>query len=157
MEDGQSVLLDDSSSAMYMIPYIREHKDMTVISNNMKTVLNAVQMGIRAFCLGGEAFEGSSVLLGPTCERSVEFFCPDILFFSTQYLSEDGWLTDYSLEEVSLRQVLIKNVKKNVFLCDSDKIGQTALHRVCHIASLQNVIFESSQLAEKYGEFTNAL
>ena len=150
LHDGQSVLLDASSTSLYMLPYIKEHNDMMVFSNNMKAVLEAAQMGIKAYCLGGEAFEGSTVLLGSITEKNVEMLYPDILFFSTQYLSDDGWLTDYLLDEVSLRQKFIKNAKKTVFLCDDEKIGKSALHKVCSIKEIDEAVFESEENSQKY-------
>ncbi len=149
LRDNITIMLDGStSSSLYMLEYIKQYKNITVISNNMKVVFSASEEGIRAICLGGEAYGRSSVLLGSYTVASAERIFPDILFFSSQYIDNEGNITDYSLEDVMLRRVMLKNAKTAVFLCDSDKVGKQSAHKLCHIdevdyiASDENSFFD---------------
>jgi len=53
LRDGQSVMLDGSSTAGFLVPYIAKHKDMILFTNNMHTAINAVNYGITTHCIGG--------------------------------------------------------------------------------------------------------
>ena len=55
----------------------------------------------------------------------------DILFFSSQAISEDGEISDVSEEETSLRRVMLSRAKKKIFLCDSSKLGLEKTFRLC--------------------------
>ena len=39
LKDGQSVMLDGSSTAGYLVPYIAKHKNITLFTNNMITAI----------------------------------------------------------------------------------------------------------------------
>jgi DeoR family fructose operon transcriptional repressor len=42
LEDGQSVMLDGSSTAGFLVPHIAKHKEMIVFTNNMLTATAAI-------------------------------------------------------------------------------------------------------------------
>ena len=66
----------------------------------------------------------------------------DIVFFSCRGLSMDGKLTDNSIEENSLRKIMLRHGKKRVFLCDSSKVGNTYLNNLCHLSEVDEIICE---------------
>ena len=55
----------------------------------------------------------------------------------------DGRLTDKSIEENTLRKVMLQQAKRRVLLCDSSKIGHVFLNTLCHISDIDEVICES--------------
>ena len=56
----------------------------------------------------------------------------------------DGKLTDNSVEENSLRKIMLRHAKKRVFLCDSSKIDHVYLHNLCHLSDVDAVICEQT-------------
>lgn len=150
LQDNLSVMLDGSSSAMYMLPYLKEHKGITVFSNNLKTVSGAIEAGLRTYCLGGEALDKSAVLSGTYTDEAAEKIYPDLLFFSSQCLSDEGEITDSSETENRLRKIMLRNAEKTVFLCDSDKLGKRSLHRLCHIGDADYVFFDQEIDLQKF-------
>ncbi len=150
LRDNITVMLDGStSSSVYMLEYIKQYKNITVISNNMKVVFSCAEEGIRAICLGGEVYGRSSVLLGSCAILNAESFYPDILFFSSQYIDNDGNITDYSLEDVMLRRAMLKNARATVFLCDSDKMGKQSAYKLCHIDEVDYVACDDTTFFER--------
>ena len=150
LRDNITVMLDgSSSSSVYMLEYIKQYKNITVISNNMKVVFSASEEGMKAICLGGEAYGRSSVLLGSYAVLNAENFFPDILFFSSQYIDDSGNITDYSLEDVTLRKAMLKNAKTSVFLCDSDKLGKQSAHKLCHIDEVDYIACDDTSFFER--------
>lgn len=78
--------------------------------------------------------------VGCDAERTVANYNADVMFFSCRGVSEDGWLTDNSIEENNLRQIMIKHSKKKILLCDSSKFNKTCLHNLCHAEELDDII-----------------
>lgn len=54
----------------------------------------------------------------------------------------DGKLTDNSIEENSLRKVMLQHARKKVFLCDSSKLEHTYLNNLCHLSDVDEIICE---------------
>ena len=76
--DGQIIMLDGSSTAGFLIPYIAKHKDITLFTNNMVTAINAINYGIKTHCVGGSSVNNSAVLSGPQSYRVISEIHPDI-------------------------------------------------------------------------------
>lgn len=158
LKDNMSIMIDGSSStSIYMLEYIKQLKNVTVISNNTKVVSEASENGIKAICLGGEAQLGSDVLLGAYTVECAKNFYPDILFFSSQYIDDDGNITDYSLDDVVLRKTMMSNSKISVFLCDGDKLGKRSVHKLCNISQVDYVAFDCEIATEKFKEKVKVL
>jgi DeoR/GlpR family transcriptional regulator of sugar metabolism len=134
------VMLDGSTSAYHMVPYLAKYKNLIVITSGAKTALMLAEANIRTFCTGGQMIIHSYSYVGEQAEEFIKNFNADILFFSSQSLSLDGDITDSSEEETAIRKVMLKQAKKKVFLCDSSKFGQGCFNNLCHISDVDEVI-----------------
>lgn len=121
--DGQNIMLDSSTTAGFLVPYIAKHKNMTVFTNNMITAVNAVNRGISVHCTGGRCINGSASLSGTAAYEFLKGVFVDILFFSSQSLDSSGIISDSTEEENYARRIMLKNSGKKFFLCDSSKFG----------------------------------
>ncbi len=142
LEDGQSVMLDGSSSAGFLVPHIAKHREMTVFTNNMLTAINAINYGIPTHCIGGFSVNHSAVLSGSEAYRSVASINPDILFFSSKSLDRDGVIYDPIPEENYIRSIMLENSKRSVFLCDSGKFDRRSLYRLTSIDRIDACVFD---------------
>ncbi len=142
LQDGQSVMLDGSSTAGFLVPYIAKHKEMILFTNNMETAVSAINFGIRTHCLGGEAVHASAVLSGCEAYRAAAQINPDILFFSSQSLDRDGVIYDPIPEENYIRSIMLQNAKYRVFLCDSEKFGRRSLYRLTSVSEIDACVFD---------------
>ena len=141
--DGQIIMLDGSSSAGFLIPYIAKHKDITLFTNNMITALNAINYGIKTHCVGGSSVNNSAVLSGPQSYRVISEIHPDILFFSSYSLDKNGIISDPTEEENYIRSLMLANTKQSVFLCDSEKFNRKSLYTLSSINDIDIAIFDT--------------
>ena len=142
LEDGQSIMLDGSSTAGFLIPYIAKHREMIVFTNNMLTATNAVNYGIPTHCIGGFSVNQSPVLSGTEAYRAAEKISPDILFFSSKSLDRGGMISDPILEENFIRSIMIENAKKKIFLCDSGKFNTRSLYKLTNVDNIDACVFD---------------
>ena len=82
--------------------------------------------------------------IGEEAESTVKRYNADVVFFSCRGLSMDGKLTDNSIEENSLRKVMLCHAKKRIFLCDSSKIDHIYLNNLCHLSDVDEIVCEIS-------------
>lgn len=142
LEDGQSVMLDGSSTAGFLVPHIAKHREMMVFTNNMLTATNAVNYGIPTHCIGGFSVNQSAVLSGTEAYRAVEKISPDILFFSSKSLDKSGMISDPIPEENYIRSIMLENATKKIFLCDSGKFYTRSLYKLTNIENIDACVFD---------------
>lgn len=143
IKDGDAVMLDASTTAFQLLPYLAALKNILVITNGVKTVLEAANLGIRTICTGGEITLESYSFVGTDAECTLDKYNADVAFFSCRGIDDNGLVTDNSILENSMRRIMIKNAKKAVLLCDRSKFGQCHLNTLCNTKELDAVISDS--------------
>lgn len=142
VRDGDIIMLDGSTSAYSIIPQLVSFKNLIVITSSAKSSFLLGRMGISNICTGGKMITRSLSYIGEDAENTVKRYNADIVFFSCRGLSMDGKLTDNSIEENSLRKIMLRHARKKVFLCDSSKLDHTYLNNLCHLSEVDEIICE---------------
>ena len=133
-------MLDGSTSACAIVPFLADFENLIVITSSAKTSFILGEMGINNISTGGYMINKSLSYVGYDAERTVANYNADVMFFSCRGISSEGWITDNSIEENNLRQIMMKQSKKKILLCDSSKFNKTCLHNLCHAAELDDII-----------------
>lgn len=144
IKDGNTIMLDASTTALHLLPYLVEFKNILVITNGAKTALESASMGIKTICTGGEITLESFSYIGTDAQNTLNNYYSDISFFSCRGLTEDGIATDNSILENSMRKIMIKNSKRSFLLCDKSKFGNKYLNYLCNTNELTGVISDSN-------------
>lgn len=142
LHDGQSILLDSSSTSTFLLPYIAKLNAVSVFTNNLATALQSIELGIDTYCLGGHAINHTGIVASADTYRVLSELRVDALFFSSQSLAEDGNISDSTEEENYVRKLMLQAAKESIFLCDSDKFGNTSLHRLCNLDAVSFAVFD---------------
>ena len=142
VEDGMVLMLDGSTSAYHLVPYLAEKKDLIVITSGAKTALALAEAGIRTFCTGGQMLIHSFSYVGAQAESFVRTLNADLLFFSCHGLNEHGMMTDPAIEEINLRRVMFSACRKKILLCDSSKFGKTYLYNMGSVSEIDGIVSE---------------
>ncbi len=140
VKNGDTVMMDASSTVRRMMRYLADRKDLTVITNNLRILQECTAPGIRLYATGGEYNRANHALMGPSAEQMLRTVRADLCFFSSQGITEEGEITDASESETSLRRVMISRASAQYFLCDSSKLGQRRLFTLCHKDDLTAVL-----------------
>lgn len=149
IKDGYTIFIDGSSTVQFMIPFLRQFKDLVVITNGMKIASMLSELHIKVFVSGGLLLENSSVLTGQYAEKFIDDFNADLCLISCKGMSYDGKLTDTSFAETQIRKYYIKNSKMKIAIITSNKIGKKYLHTLCNASDLDRVITLNDIPAEK--------
>ena len=141
--NGQTVMLDGSSTAGFLIPHIAKYDDIVLFTNNMITAINAINYGISTHCIGGSSVNNSAVLSGTQSYKTVRGIHPDILFFSSHGLDRNGIISDPTEEENYLRSLMIANAGQSVFLCDCEKFNRRSVYELASLNDIDVAVFDT--------------
>ena len=145
VKEGDVIFLDGSTSAFYMVKYLADIKNLTVVTNGIDALSLLSKMHMNVYSTGGVTCKNNpSVLTGEFAERAVEKINADIVFFSTLSLNSDGIISDNSPEENAVRRRMIENSAKKVFLCDGEKFGTRSPFRLCGISDMDYVVTDKN-------------
>lgn len=142
LSDGQIVMLDGSSTAAFLVAHIAKFKDITLFTNNMLTAVNAINYGIKTYCIGGKSINNSVILSGEQSYKAANEIHSDILFFSSHSLDKNGIISDPTEEENYLRSIMKKNSSKSIFLCDSGKFNRKSVYTLTSLNDLYAAVFD---------------
>ena len=142
IKDGDTVMLDGSTSAYHLIPYLAEKKDIIVITSGAKAALLLAELGIQTVSSGGRMINRSFSYVGEDANATIARYNADIAFFSCRGLSDDKIPSDNSAEENEVRRTMMRRSKKSILLCDSKKLGKVFLNNLCRPEELDGIITE---------------
>lgn len=142
VRENHVILLDASSTAFALIPYLRPTDNLIVITNGIKAALELGKMHIKTLCTGGTMIDNSFSLIGRHAESMIESIRADIMFFSCLGVSSSGMMNDTSIEETTLRQTMFKHAKRKVLLCDSSKFDKEYFFNLGSISDIDDMISE---------------
>lgn len=140
IHDGDTVIFDSSSTVRRICPHIKKRKNLKVITNNLRICKELQDTDITVYVTGGEYFKKRHCFLGPYAERFLSGVNADSLFFSCKGLSDSGFITDVSEDEISLRTMMLSRAKNSYFLCDDSKLGIGCTFSLCHVSEVTDVI-----------------
>ena len=142
IRDGDTVMVDASSTAFELLKRIYEKNAVVVVTNSAKAALVLADTSVKTFVSGGELAGSSYAYVGSHAEQFMRGFNADICFFSVRRLTEDGRLTDNAIAENAVRAAMLSRARRRVLMLDSEKLGAPCMHTLCELDSVTDVVSE---------------
>ena len=140
VQDGDTIMLDASSTVRRMIKYLNGKRGIKIVTNNLRIFSEVISPDIRLYCTGGIFDAQNALLYGAASERYIRSLNADKCFFSSQGISLEGKISDASEEETSLRRVMLSHAEKKIFLCDDSKLGVKHMFTLCGKEDVDEII-----------------
>lgn len=152
IQDGEVIFLDQSSTSFYLARELMNKSSVTVVTNNIEILMLLSGTELRVLSSGGYlSSENRNCLIGGDAQDIFSQIHADHLFFSVKAISEEGAVMDCSREEIIVRNVMLRNSRSRVLLCDSSKFGQRACFQQCTLADVDCLISEGSSAGQFSG------
>ena len=127
INDGDVIFLDQSSTSYYLAREIINNPSITVVTNNVEILSLFSSSSINVISSGGMLSQNNrNCLLGTDAQYIFQKVHAHTVFFSTKAISYTGTIYDCVREEVLIRNSMLKNAEKKVYLFDNEKLGETA-------------------------------
>lgn len=128
VQDGDSILLDASSTIYYFALALESRQQLRVVTNGLDVArLLAKNPSNTVILLGGILSPDGSSLTGLFSEKSIQELHVQKAFVSASGFSVERGLTDVHLEEAQLKRKAIESAKQVIALVDSSKLGHEDL------------------------------
>ena len=152
VESGMSVLLDDSTTALQMVPHLAALAPLTVATNYL-TAMNelAGHRDLNLVGLGGQYDVQHNSFLGFMCSETVRSMRFDVSFVSTSAVM-NGHAFHQEDRIVSVKREMVAVASRCYLLLDHSKLRRTALHRLVPLGAFEAVIVDADTPAEQRAE-----
>ena len=125
---GQRIILDTGTTTLELAYLLKNCRDLTVITPSL-AVASVLQFSqeVQTVLLGGIIRKSSPDLTGVVTETVLDMFSVDIAFQGADGIGMDGTLYNADMRIAKVDQKIRQRAEKTYILCDSSKIGKTAL------------------------------
>jgi DeoR/GlpR family transcriptional regulator of sugar metabolism len=140
IEPGQTVMIDDGSTAGTIARHLAEQRPLTVISNNL-TVINGLAgvAGIQLIAIGGQYSRKFNGFFGISCEEALRSLRADVAFLSSSAIHGVSAFHQ-DPEVVQSKRLMLSAADRRYLLVDHSKFGRPALHFVTELAAFDSVL-----------------
>lgn len=143
VDPGDSVMVDESTTALHLVYRLPSRAPLTVITNFLFTMnVLAAEPGIELISLGGTYSPLYDAFHGLHTRESISRLRADVLFMSTTAILK-GELYHESEETVLIRRALMEAAGQRILLADRTKFGHGAVHRLASLTAFDVVIVDS--------------
>jgi DeoR family transcriptional regulator, aga operon transcriptional repressor len=137
---GRSLLMDSGSTTLEVAKALRGHRDMTVVTNDVRVAAEVANQGdVRLIVLGGEVLPAVYTLASERAVDLIGEFNVDYAVMGADAVDPQG-ITNTNSNEVSMKRAMLQAARQVVVVADSSKFGHSALVRVAGLESVDLIV-----------------
>ncbi len=154
---GDTIFLDASTTTFFMAKELKNHRNVTVITNSFRVVaeLSGCEH-VKVISVGGVLSNNQS-FVGSLAEKIIEKnFVASKIFFSSKGITADGGVLESNEAESGIKTKMLANSSEKYYLCDKSKMGGVGFIKLAPIECLDFIITNtepSEELNERFAEF----
>lgn len=125
VEDGDTIFINTSSTALLMLEYITA-KQVTIVTNNGKAIFCESKENLYVILSGGELRMPKESLVGDFAINNINRVKAAKAFLGCSGISVDGGFSTAVLQEVAINETMLRNtIGLKFILADTNKVGRT--------------------------------
>ncbi len=141
IHDGDHIILDASSTAVFIAKAIKDKEHLTVITNSIEIIIELSDVSDwNIICSGGSLREGYLALVGPKTVEGFSSFNADKAILSCKGIDLVKGATDGNEMFSQAKQVMMQSAKETILAVDSSKFDKVAFAKLCNANDMDIVI-----------------
>jgi len=141
IEDGDTLILDAGSTTFALANLLYTKKRLTVVTNDLQIAVRlAANPNFNLICTGGVARPNVFSLQGTQVSSFVNTLRVDKTFLGADAIHADGVVANVNIEEVAIKQAMIKAGNTVILLADSSKFDMSGFAKVCELKEIDLLI-----------------
>lgn len=155
VDDGDTLFINTSSTALLMLKYIK-NKHVTVITNNAQAVFINYDPKVTVVLTGGEIRTPKNSMTGDFSINNLNRVIANKAFLGCSGFDAENGMTTEILPEVSVNTTMVQRCKGNLYLlADSSKLGITQQFMVTNASTFHHLITDKRANEQQLNEFRN--
>lgn len=158
VEDGDIIYIDSGTTTMYIVDYLSDYNNITILTNSLNVINRAVlHPEINVISLPGTLERKTNSFVSVDTVRALEKYNVKKAFMASSGVSNTGMITNSSPPEYEIKKAAIANSQDVYLLVDSSKYGKSGMMTYADISDMSKVLVgkntdtELLDLCERYG------
>jgi DeoR/GlpR family transcriptional regulator of sugar metabolism len=144
VQDGETIMLDNSTTTLEMLPYLKDHNNVTLITHSVPVLNLAMEtFGGRIIFLGGEVNLELKAATGSLTDQMLDQFKVNKAFISVGGISLADGITDFHLAEAVISRKMMQRAEEAILVADHSKFGMSTFARVAKLDEISMLITDS--------------
>lgn len=144
IKDGTSIMLDASSTAVYIAKALKERKNLTLITNSIEILIEMFDTpNVNVLSTGGAMREGSFALVGPQTDKMLNSYHVDIAIVSAKGFDLETGMSDTEELHANNKKTMLHAGREKVLAVDSSKFGKTAFTEIGTLEDISMVVTDA--------------
>lgn len=141
VKDEDVIFVDSGTTAVCLIPYLKDTKNVVVISHCLDVMNALVDVpNVTGICAGGTLLRDSKTFIVDTTVYPYNY---NKAFISTVGISLTHGLTNTNLQEGTVKNHVIKHAKEVFILADHSKFGIIAFNHFANYNDVDYIVTDS--------------
>ena len=139
---GDSLVLFSGTTTMALATVLARESGLTFVTNSVDIAASLWRGAGRnqVYLLGGEYHGEDFETIGPLTVEQIASYYVDHAVLTVGGVDAENGLTNYEVETASLARATMRHATSTTVLADSQKMGRTALAKVCDLASVDRIV-----------------
>ena len=141
IKDGDQIMLDASSTAVFVAKNIKNKKNITVITNSIEILIELSDVsGWKILSTGGTMKEGSLALMGHQAQKMLATFHVDKAIVSCKGIDTIKGFSDSSESFAELKKTMLRCAFQKILAIDSSKFDKIAFIQIGDLQDISMVV-----------------
>ena len=150
ISDGERIMVDSSSTALYIIKKLKDKKNLTIITNSVKILLELQDKpDWTVLSTGGALKRGGLALNGSSAEKMIYSYHVDTAICSCKGIDMSLGITDSNENDSLIKQAMIASAERKIIALDAEKFDKKSFVKFCELSDV-DIIVTNSQPPEKW-------
>ena len=154
VSDGDHIILDASTTAVFIAKMLKQKKNLTVITNSVEIIIELSDMpDWNIISSGGSLKNGYLALFGPQASQTFASYNTDTLILSCKGISMDKGITDVNDTFSQVKQAMIQSAKTKILAVNYSKFGEVAFSKIGDVTLADIVVTDRKPSDEWFAFF----
>lgn len=145
IHDGDSLMLDASSTAFYVAKAMKAKTNLTVITNSIEILIELFDANDWSILsTGGLSKEGTYALVGPQTDKMLSSYHVDKAIISCRGLDIAAGLTDPDELHANNKKTMLGAANEKILAIDHTKFDTVSFTNICGIEGITTVVTDQA-------------
>jgi len=141
IQNGDTIMLDSSTTAFYIAKNILSNKNLIVITNSLDIAYTLASSDfIKVICAGGSLDRDTLSYSDTSALNFIKEYYADKAFVSCTGISIENGLTDSIEAQGLIRNTMLKHSQRRICIADDTKLGKTTLSKIAPLSSIDCLV-----------------
>jgi DeoR/GlpR family transcriptional regulator of sugar metabolism len=142
VDDGDFLMLDDSSTCYFVARALHGKKGLTIVTNSIEIILelSGLHEDWKVISTGGNLDQDVFAFFGRQAEETIRSFHVDKAIISCTGLDKNGHFTEAGIENANIKQAMMAASRETILAMDSHKFDKTAFISVGNLHQVSAVV-----------------